>query len=227
MVFITGDTHGALGVFDRFCSKNFKVGCGVTKKDYVIICGDFGVLFNPNRTATENNVLDWLHKKPWTTLFCDGNHDNHDLIKSLPSVPMFNDYVGKVNDSVFHLKRGHSYVIDNKMFFVVGGATSIDRHRRIDGLSWWPGECISNKEVELALDTLESVGNIVDYIITHTVPKNILETTLYNYISCPTSNFLQHVYDTVSYNKWFAGHLHLDEEIRNIRIIYNDIERLL
>lgn len=38
-IYVTGDCHGS---FSRFSTKNFMQQRNMDKKDYVIICGDFG-----------------------------------------------------------------------------------------------------------------------------------------------------------------------------------------
>ena len=49
----------------------------MTKEDYVIICGDFGGVWNKEvENKEEKHLLDWLEEKPFTTLFVDGNHEN-------------------------------------------------------------------------------------------------------------------------------------------------------
>ena len=39
MIYATGDTHGN---FQRFAPEHFPEQAGMTKEDYMIICGDFG-----------------------------------------------------------------------------------------------------------------------------------------------------------------------------------------
>ncbi len=58
MIFITGDTHGD---FTRFSSQNFPEQQTMTKKDYVIICGDFGGIWNGSKE--EEYWLDWLDEE--------------------------------------------------------------------------------------------------------------------------------------------------------------------
>ena len=70
-IFISGDTHGD---FRRFSSNNFPQGKNLTKEDYIIICGDWGGIWNyKGESKYESYWLDWLNAKPWTTLFVDGN----------------------------------------------------------------------------------------------------------------------------------------------------------
>lgn len=42
--------------------------------------------------------------------------------------------------TIYHLMRGQVYNICNKSIFTFGGASSIDRNLRVDGVSWWKEE---------------------------------------------------------------------------------------
>ena len=79
MIYITGDTHGG---FQRFGSKYFPQQTQMGRNDYMIICGDFGGLWDGGQK--DQHWLDWLAEKPFTTLFVDGNHENFDLLNALP-----------------------------------------------------------------------------------------------------------------------------------------------
>ncbi len=65
MLFITGDTHGD---FRRFSADIFPEQKEMTKDDYVIVCGDFGLWHD---TKEERYWLSWLDEKPFTTLFVE------------------------------------------------------------------------------------------------------------------------------------------------------------
>ena len=57
-VYVTGDTHGDW--MNRLKTDSFPEQKEMTKDDYVIICGDFGLWDNSNR---EKYNLDWLDRK--------------------------------------------------------------------------------------------------------------------------------------------------------------------
>ena len=78
MIFITGDVHGEYDL-RKFGKEEFTIQSELTKKDYMIICGDFGFLWDESKT--EKYWLRWLERKPWTTLWIDGNHENYNLLK--------------------------------------------------------------------------------------------------------------------------------------------------
>ncbi len=99
MIFVTGETHGD---FTRFSVDIFPGQKNMTKDDYVIICGDFGIWDDSKR---ERYWLQWLDEKPFTTLFVDGNHENFDLLASCPFTDWHGGKVQHIRDSVIHLMR--------------------------------------------------------------------------------------------------------------------------
>ena len=100
MIFITGDTHGDW--ISRLRTESFPEQKEMTKDDYVIICGDFGIWDNSKR---EKYNLDWLKDKPFTTLFVDGNHENYDILDELPVKEWNGGKVHFIRPSVIHLMR--------------------------------------------------------------------------------------------------------------------------
>ena len=70
MIWITGDTHGDW--VHRLNMNSFPEQKEMTKDDYVIICGDFGIW---NDTPQQRWNLSWLEERNFTTLFVDGNHE--------------------------------------------------------------------------------------------------------------------------------------------------------
>ena len=121
MIFVTGDTHGE---FDRFNTENFPEQKELTKADYVIICGDFGGVWDGSKQ--EKYWLNWLNDKPFTTLFVDGNHSNFDMLGQIEVSFWHGGNVHFVRDSVIHLMRGQVFEIAGKRFFTMGGASSHD-----------------------------------------------------------------------------------------------------
>ena len=101
MIYITGDTHSD---FKRFNSKNFPEQKNLTKDDFLIICGDFGGVWD--NSNQEQYWLDWLNDKPFTILFVTGNHENFDLLKSFPVKRWNGGEVQFIRSSVIHLLRG-------------------------------------------------------------------------------------------------------------------------
>jgi hypothetical protein len=93
--------------------------------------------------------------------------------------------------------------------FTFGGADSFDKHRRIEGVSWWPEELPNKKEEDYGLVNLEKVGNKVDYIITHDSPIKISNDYNNDY---SLRKYLEFIREKVSFKTWYFGHYHLDKE---------------
>ena len=213
MIYLTGDTHSDVS---RLSSKKFKEGKMLVKSDYVIILGDFGLLWSQTESPDESYWLNWLSGKPWTTLFLDGNHENFDRIDSLPQTEMFGGTVGVVRDSIFHLKRGEVYEIEGKRFFTFGGGKSIDKNRRIPGISWWDRELPNYAEYKNGLHHLARFNHEVDFILTHDAPTSIYKEMDKKYHLVKTGDFdlpkfLERVRGTTKFKHWFFGHFHFND----------------
>ena len=226
-IYITGDIHG--DPF-RFSTDNFKEGKNLTKDDYVIIAGDFGIIWTGEPDKNEEHKIQWLKDKPWTTLFVDGNHENHYRLGLLPEEEKFGGKVGVVADGVYHLKRGELYEIGGKTFFCFGGAISWDRYHRTLGISYWDEEIPSNKEMDYGLSQMESVDYKVDYIITHTLPKSLIQVL--GFTKSPpekedvTTKFLDHIANSATFDKWYFGHMHVDKDLGKFKALYYDIDQI-
>lgn len=216
-VYITGDTHGRLDL-DKLFGMNFDAS-NMTKDDYVIIVGDFGLIWDNSPDAGHYAIrneatLDWLDSKPWTTLFIDGNHENHDRLATYPVSTWHGGHVHFIRDSVIHLMRGEMFDIDGDLYFAMGGAMSIDRDCRIVGESWWASEIPSDEEKAHAIETLDEYGWYCDYVLTHDCPANVkfelgcrVGTT---YVPDAYSEWLQYIADNLTFTRWFFGHYHED-----------------
>ena len=79
MIYACGDTHGSIHI-NKLNELKFPQQKNLTKDDYVIICGDFGLVWYDN--GEDYWWREWLSKKNFTTLFVDGNHENFELLYS-------------------------------------------------------------------------------------------------------------------------------------------------
>lgn len=173
-IFITGDTHGSYDM-TKLSRRHFQEGKTLTKNDYVIICGDFGCVWGGELEKSDKWWQNWLDEQPWTTLWIDGNHENHDLLQTYPVEQWHGGRIHKINNSIYHLMRGEVFTINDKTIFTFGGGYSTDRAYRKEGVSWWKGELPTHEEVNYALQSLEKYNNHVDIILTHDAPRDIKE----------------------------------------------------
>jgi predicted phosphodiesterase len=125
MIYITGDTHGEFK--HRFNMENFPEQKEMSKDDYVLICGDFGGVWDVGWESThEKHWLDWFEERSYTLLFIDGNHENFDRLNGYPVKMWHGGKVHELRPHVLHLMRGQIFEIDRKKIFTFGGASSHD-----------------------------------------------------------------------------------------------------
>ena len=230
-IYITGDTHGHIDI-GKLNSSNFPEGKDLTKDDYVIILGDFGLIWDVNESGKQEQYwLDWLNDKPWTTYVILGNHCNYDRLNKCKKVTdKYGNSLRKIHESIFWMENGIHH-LDGKTFFTFGGGTSIDKNRRTEYVSWWRQEIPSNQEFDYALGTIDR-NRCVDYVLTHSCPESVKEYLFdgFHYklnIKCPVELFLDLIDDKLNYRKWFFGHYHIDKEVnRNMQSVYHDIIKL-
>lgn len=228
MVYVTGDTHGS---FDFKKLEIFaEAHPELTKNDYVIIVGDFGVVWSAKHLEEDLKLYCDL---PFTVLFIDGNHENFDLLNAYPVQEWNGGKVHFVKPDIIHLMRGQVFTIEGKTFFTFGGATSIDKAYRTEGLSWWQAEEPSQEDMNEALKNLEKHDFKVNYILTHTCDTEPLYRppikTPFSYVKCYHENaMLSEFEQRVEYDCWFFGHFHMDADITYKKtLLYNNILRLI
>ncbi len=221
---ITGDTHGTIdiGKVVKFFGDHMDE---YTDDDYLIICGDVGVCgFNPDMEKETRRILREL---PVTVLFVDGNHEHHQRLIDHPVDEWMGGKVHFIEPEIIHLMRGQVYDIDGTTFFTFGGAHSIDRSARIEGFDWFPEEIPTHEEYEEGLGNLEKCDHRVDYIITHTAPREVAAALGYGEESndeIALRRYFQQIADEAEYEKWFFGHFHEDEVIEDVFVaMYNEI----
>jgi hypothetical protein len=227
MIYLTGDIHGHHSI-NKLASSNWPQGKSLTKKDYLIILGDFGLIWKNEPDANELYWTEWLSDKPWTTLVVPGNHENYDRIYDLEIIQKYGAPIRKYNNSIFLMERGEIYNIDNTTIFNMGGAHSIDRSDRILNKSWWESEIPSQQEFENGLNNLEKIGWKVDYILGHTTSNYAINnmftpTWILNDI---TAKFFDIVTKQTEFKKFYFGHWHQDKSFENYRALYHNIIQL-
>lgn len=125
-LYICGDIHGSLDI-QKLNIDNFPEQKNLTKDDYLVILGDFGLIWDYKGESKEEKYwLKWFNEKKFTTLFIDGNHENFTRIEQYPKINFHGGCAHKIRDSIFHLERGYVFEISDTKCFVMGGAQSHD-----------------------------------------------------------------------------------------------------
>lgn len=217
-VYVCGDLHGTTD-FKKLTTSQWPEQKKLTKEDYLIQLGDFGMIWKNVPDKEEKYWLKNLDDRPFTTLFLDGNHDNHPRLQALPRIEMFGGEVGVASESVFHLRRGEVYTIGGKTFFVCGGAASTDRQWRVVDVSWWAGELLTFEETDKVILKAQEVKK-VDFVLTHTCPQLPAQALLAQLnllrngkTDDPTCRVLDEVDHTLDYTSWHFGHFHTDRDV--------------
>ncbi len=220
-IYITGDTHGDIAELDSRTA-----GLGLAENDILIVTGDFGFDWNPE-------VIErWKeHGRPYTVLFCDGNHENFDILESLPEEKRFGSTVGKLGGKTFRLLSGHMYDIGGLKTFVFGGASSIDRKYRVPGRSWWPQEIPPHKVFETARKTLRKNSWKFDIFLSHTcdpeTKKHVLDAGAFDFCD-PVEEMIDMLDKEISENRGsyrmhFFGHFHTDRDRGKRHCLYQRV----
>ena len=225
--FITGDTHGTLDL-DKVIRFFDEHEGEYSEEDYLIICGDVGVCgFSASR---ERATREALRNLPVTVLFVDGNHEHHQNLNDYPVEEWNGGKVHRIENTIIHLMRGQVYDINGTTFFTFGGAHSVDRYMRQEGIDWFPEEIPSREEYEEGWKNLEKTGFQVDYIISHTAPREVAAAIGFGELSddeIELRQYLQRVADYTDFAAWYFGHFHQDEEVEGqFFCLYDDIIEL-
>ena len=253
MIYVTGDTHGCFGRFEDLIFYETPM----TREDYVIVLGDFGGIWDNEKFTLldkENAVLDALTRKPFTILFIDGNHENFDRLYEFTVEEWHGGKIHKIRENIFHLMRGEIFDIENKKFFVFGGAASHDiedgiitmdndgewiekvaelrkygqNRFRIKGLSWWEQEMLSAEEKEDGLRNLSNCNNKVDFVLSHCGPQQAVSELSYgSFEPDALTTYLASIASSTKYEKWFFGHYHCNKWLSNkFVVLYDKITRI-
>lgn len=212
---ITGDTHGERARFSQLVAEN--------KGETLIIAGDCGLIFLDD--AEERAFLDELEKEDITLCFADGNHENFDALNAYPVEKWKGGNVHRIRNNIFHLMRGQIFRIEGQSIFVMGGAYSRDRAMRTEGLSYWRAELPSREEYEEAARNLALHRFSVDYIISHTAPREIIRRMgrQLDPHDAELTGFLEWIMYETEYKEWFFGHWHTEKTVGNHRALWFDV----
>lgn len=232
---ITGDTHANLD-WERFRTDYFPEQKDMTRDDIVIIAGDFGGVWHyRNGDGSENRsdrkILDAYAKRRFTTIFVDGNHDNHEAIAEYPETEFLGARCHQIRPNLYHVMRGEVLHIGSHKIWCMGGAQSHDIEWRTPFESWWPEEVPSETEWTHAEETLKKERP--DIIVTHEAPDSALGPIGVSNLGLnPVSKQFDRILDIISdeqipVKSWYFGHHHQEqsgiyEEIR-FRCLYRMI----
>lgn len=186
MIRFIGDVHGKFGPYKTL----------IKDVPFSIQVGDMGVGFRhytPMRelVTSQNPPFDAMSKG--RHLFLRGNHDN-------PSVCRKQRYW--IPDGTY---------LDDKIF-CVGGAVSIDRAYRTEGLDWWADEECSRAELDAIVDRYIRLKP--EIVCTHEVPESVATELLaaFNKVKITDGSRTRQAFESMLHHHqpkyWVFGHWH-------------------
>jgi hypothetical protein len=155
---VMGDLHGdlehAMQAVQTFADR------GVT---CVVQLGDWGVLWpGTNWRIALRKISRALARHQMAMLVIDGNHE---YFPKLLEFPIAADGIRWIAANIGHLPRGYRTQIGARFTLAaLGGANSIDRRFRQEGVSWWPEEQIT------AADLRQLGSDHADVLLGHEAP---------------------------------------------------------
>lgn len=254
-IYVCGDTHGPIGI-DKLKEETWPEQKSLTKADFLIILGDFGLIWGNKETQFELDWLDYLEARPFTTLFVDGNHENFDRLYKFPHVKFHNGYAHQIRSNVYHLMRGYVFNLQGYSLFAFGGGKTRDiqdgiirpknfnsledamlmytwgkicgLRQRVEGIHWWKQELPSVAERNRGIKNLEKVNFKVDYVITHCLPFKISSKMYSDDNDIATLYFDSLIDKGLKFKEWHCGHYHRTTKLEDKYYIhFNDIQRIV
>lgn len=145
-----------------------------------------------------------------------GNHEPFDQIS-----PLLDENPGqavRVSKLTWFLPRPARLTIAGRRVLSLGGAASVDRQSRIEGLTWFPAEAVTDEHVAAAI-----AGGPADLMLTHEGPastpvrpvREVLRTNPHRFpaaaleASAASRARIAEVWDTVRPELLVHGHMHV------------------
>lgn len=209
MTMYVGDVHGKFPSFNEVLKEAWKWD------EEVVQVGDFGLGFKCGEDSDKHwlNVFD-TGKSKSSYHFIRGNHDNPDYVAKCPNY---------IIDG--HYRNGIMYV---------GGAYSIDKAYRKQGVDWWVDEEVSQEDLEVIYAKYAELKP--RRLVTHTCPWSIAHSLFGNVVprlgtvGPRTENMFDQMFYIHQPEEWVFGHWHYsrDRLINNTRFIcLNELETII
>lgn len=213
-VYFIGDIHGEFGVV-RNIIKTHKSGI-------YIFCGDIGMGFHARGYYTQafNRIQKVASDRGSHVVFVRGNHDDPSYFDG--DNRSFCDGMDRVNMAA----SWDIVLTDRGNVLCIGGANSVDKIRRREGIEWWSGETIIEKDPD---SIYQFIGDTpINAICSHTAPglvDGIEDDTVLRYYDMMTPGLIDRCNGERRYlndvlitmlgedvkgdvTDWFHGHFH-------------------
>lgn len=188
-----GDTHGKPAHITKAVAAAAKLGVAT-----VVQVGDFDT-YTPSKLAVIESAIDSCFGRSDTVdpasvrvLFVDGNHEDFGLLKRevavhdddpfrFPAAELEDEPYGTVylSPRVAYMRRGSVRYIGDTLVGFLGGAITVGRENRIEGVNYFPDEAITETDFETAM---RMMGNGIDVLVTHDTTREGLAVLEQEYL---------------------------------------------
>lgn len=161
-ILVVGDLHSDTAAASMAIDHAAAVGA-----DVIVQLGDFGFWprTEPGRKFLRKTEarLAQVGMELW---WLDGNHDDH---LALVTRQVGADGRRQVSEHMFHLPRGHRWAWGHTTWMAAGGAVSVDRYGRTEGVSWFRDEVLTDSEVDKII-----ADGPADVVVSHDAPWGLV-----------------------------------------------------
>lgn len=194
-ILVIGDTHGDKDNISNLMDVAISNEC-----DKIFQVGDFGYFPHIEK---HNSFLDFcsaeIHRSGIPIHFIRGNHDD------VVSLKKFGFGIHSIRENLFYHSDGFVWEWCGKRMVGIGGAYSIDRKFRTEGIDWFKDE-----QIPLYL-TEKEIGK-VDIVFSHDAPMSSSIDSLLDFGmdigTIGNRNKLQLICENVRCGRLFHGHYH-------------------
>lgn len=202
-ILVVSDIHGSWGILNELISKK--------QPDVILQVGDFGWwphfhkkkgLMPRGELYNQFGIKNRLNNGGLCQIYwLRGNHSCADDLNCLTP-----DYKPlEIQDGITYCPFGTVLTINGYNVLFCGGAESTDKQYRIEGVSWWRDEIITQKD----MDHLPERDDI-DVVLSHTIPRGFFPYMPINgeRYNDPSTMALQIVLEQYKPKSWASGHFH-------------------
>lgn len=207
LIWITGDKHGQLEPFLQ--NPIYKK---IKKNDTLLICGDFGFLWNDSKEELRN--LRWLSKRRFKVAFVEGCFDNQQILARYPLTNWNGGRARMIFENVIHLLNGEFYIIEDKKILTYGGGFDESATNANQGSKNMTVKVSFKSQIDNLIRNIKRAEKNFDLIISHEAPSSIANCLNSDEFHCNyINNILEEIRNHTNFKKWFFGKYHIDKII--------------
>lgn len=214
LVAVAGDWHRN----GKWAVSVLRDACGALaaeERKIILQLGDFGIWRGQAGVDYLIELDDALAELDATLFFLDGNHEDHKLLADITARSGKAGQPTPVGPRIFHLPRGMRWSWHGRTWLALGGAASVDRAARTEGVRWFREEEITLLQAALAL-----APGTADVMLTHECPRRACERLPLGppppwwdlEVSRKHQEFLDRVIAEAEPSRVYHGHMHLAYE---------------